>query len=79
MICDAKGVVDFQDVTAVVREPDRIETEGGEGGRGRASNVELDDRGLDRGPVGELDDVVAAFSGFRPDALRARVLADVDA
>src|SRR4029077_18207203 len=64
---------------AVVRDSYRIETKSGERRRGSPADVELDDRRLDRRPISELDDVIAAFSRARANALRASVLAHVDA
>src|SRR5438445_2046016 len=75
----AKRVADREEIPAVVRDPDRIEAKTGEGGLGGASHVELDHSGLDRRSVRELDDMLAAHSRARPDALGARVLPHVDA
>src|SRR5439155_939800 len=79
MIGGSKGVVDLQVVPAVVGNARGVEAETGEGRRCGAANVELDDRGLDRRSVRELDNVLTALSRARPYALRPRVLADVDA
>ena len=75
----AKPFVDLQKVPAVVRDAGRLEAETRERRRGGAANVELDHRRFDGGPVGELDDVVAALTRARPDPFGPRVLADVDA
>ena len=72
-----RGVVDLQDVSAVIRDPDGVEAEARERGRGTAADVELDDRSLDGRAIAQLDDMLAALSRARLDTLRARVLAHV--
>src|SRR4051794_17888570 len=78
MVGGTERLVDLQDIAAVVGDADRIEAECRERRRGRTSNVELDDRGLDGGTVGELDHMVAALPSTRAHALGPSVLAHVD-
>src|SRR5439155_14275755 len=75
----AQTVVDRKEVATVVADAGVLEPERRQRRRRTAPDVELDHLGLDRGAVGELDDVRATLARARADTLGTRVLAHVDA